>query len=557
MNGSNSIVRFFLILFYVFLLATISWYINGKSFIGIDDANIYMIYMKNFSEGHGFVYNVGGERVEGFTSLLWTLLGALIFRVFSSPEIMLLLLNLMITTATFFFIINYLEKVNGDNAKIINSYSLLFLAAIGSTPGFIDWTIVSLMETGLWTMLITVISIKILSYESTHRKRNHYIIINFLIFLLFICRPEAMLVAPFLIVLNGFQEFQISKSFKPVLTGFFITIFVSAIVLTSLILWRYWYFGFPFPNTYYAKFSVDWVGNLKAGIKYLYSMVIEKPYILGVWMLSVFVVFRSALKNNLEAIKNFVPLLLICSVFFLVPLYSGGDHFRFHRFVVPVFPLVILLLIQCIKFYFGSINMRILTGVSILIFFSCSYNLRDLYYHKNVPLRHEWDIAVAGRKGSEKLNKLFIDAKKFPTQGVLVAGGTAFSYHGFTIDLLGLNNSKMAHANKIKDENLTKNHASFNIDVFFELNPDIFWHKGSRFVKSSEPIPSEIYVIPNLWISKVFKNIQLDTRFKDRYGFYRITNSKSNDEALEIFARKDFIYSLDKSIYSVSSIDYR
>ena len=36
---------------------------------GIDDANIYFVYARNLANGHGFVYNIGGERVEGFTSL--------------------------------------------------------------------------------------------------------------------------------------------------------------------------------------------------------------------------------------------------------------------------------------------------------------------------------------------------------------------------------------------------------------------------------------------------------------------------------------------------------
>ena len=44
----------------------LNWYMNGQSLIGVDDANIYMVYMRNLAEGHGLVFNVGGERVEGF-----------------------------------------------------------------------------------------------------------------------------------------------------------------------------------------------------------------------------------------------------------------------------------------------------------------------------------------------------------------------------------------------------------------------------------------------------------------------------------------------------------
>jgi len=43
---------------------------------GIDDANIFFTYARNIAAGEGLVYNAGGERVEGFTSLLYTLVCA-------------------------------------------------------------------------------------------------------------------------------------------------------------------------------------------------------------------------------------------------------------------------------------------------------------------------------------------------------------------------------------------------------------------------------------------------------------------------------------------------
>lgn len=126
MFTKKSIGRFSLILFYVFLLAAASWYINGKSFIGIDDANIYMVYMKNFAQGHGFVYNIGDERVEGFTSLLWTIIGSFVFLISSSPEFLLLGLNLVIVAYTFYLVVDHIEKPNANRKNIISSSSWLF-----------------------------------------------------------------------------------------------------------------------------------------------------------------------------------------------------------------------------------------------------------------------------------------------------------------------------------------------------------------------------------------------------------------------------------------------
>jgi hypothetical protein len=264
--------RFSLILVYVFVLAAASWYVNGKSFIGIDDANIYMVYMKNFSEGHGFVYNVGGERVEGFTSLFWTFIGSFIFLISSSPEFIFLGLNLVIVAYTFYLVVDHIEKANANRKNIISSNSWFFLLAIGSTPGFIDWTIISLMETGLWTIIITALSLKIISFQAAQNNRIYYITFNILLVSLLLCRPESMLISPVFILLNGFNQFLVCRSIKKVSINFTLSILVLIITLSTLLAWRYTYFGYLFPNTYYAKVSLDWLDNLKAGIKYLYRL---------------------------------------------------------------------------------------------------------------------------------------------------------------------------------------------------------------------------------------------------------------------------------------------
>src|SRR4051812_44621858 len=70
-----------LILFSLIVVLLLYWWGYQNPVIGIDDANIYFVYMKNFAQGHGFVWNIGGERVEGFTSLIWTLIGSVCYKI--------------------------------------------------------------------------------------------------------------------------------------------------------------------------------------------------------------------------------------------------------------------------------------------------------------------------------------------------------------------------------------------------------------------------------------------------------------------------------------------
>ena len=92
----QGIKRFIVSLSIIIIGTIIAWNANGRSLIGVDDAQIYLVYMQNLADGYGFVYNVGGEYVEGFTSLLWTLIGALIALVHLPLEYTLLSINVLL-----------------------------------------------------------------------------------------------------------------------------------------------------------------------------------------------------------------------------------------------------------------------------------------------------------------------------------------------------------------------------------------------------------------------------------------------------------------------------
>ena len=70
----------------------------GLPLLGIDDAHIFLVYGKNLTSGAGLVYNQGGERVEGFSSLLWLLVIALGYLAFPSPEKYLLIVSVLLVS---------------------------------------------------------------------------------------------------------------------------------------------------------------------------------------------------------------------------------------------------------------------------------------------------------------------------------------------------------------------------------------------------------------------------------------------------------------------------
>ena len=545
-------LRFLFIFIYIAFLTLISWDINGNSWYGIDDANIYMVYMKNFANGHGLVYNIRGERVEGFTSLLWTLMGSLFFFISSQPEIFLLVTNILLVSCLLYRITCFLGK-NGQNL-FLNKKSLWFLSIIGITPGFIDWTVLALMDTGLWCFLLTITILTILNYNLSVNKLKHYSALSLLYVLLVICRPESMLWVPVFIILNAAQEYYISKSMRLVILGLLSSFMVFLLSLFFLFLWRFDYFGYLLPNTYYAKISSNRMDNLILGASYIYTLFIQKPFLLFILIHATFFVFIKTITKQIFPNMPIFILFIVIIISLLIPFYTGGDHFGLHRFIMPSIPMIVLIWTLILKSnLFDKPIIPIL--MALAVFLSNEHNIKETYYHKNFPIRHEWVNVINGRNTSEKLNKFFVDHSKLPSQGVLSAGGTAFAYKGETIDLLGLNNTKMAHAKKVKDKSLLKNHASFNPDVFFELSPDIFWYFNSRFLGARHRLLKKLYINSKSFAAIIFKKIHLNPKFIKRYGFYRI-NRHNENEALQIFANRLFMKSLDTSKYQIWEIEY-
>ena len=71
------------VLFFLVLAVTAVVWAGSLSWVG-DDAFISFRYARNLAEGNGLVFNVG-ERVEGYTNFLWTLLMAAAIRLGLDP----------------------------------------------------------------------------------------------------------------------------------------------------------------------------------------------------------------------------------------------------------------------------------------------------------------------------------------------------------------------------------------------------------------------------------------------------------------------------------------
>lgn len=548
----NKYTKLCFILIIVVLATTLSWYLNKQSLKGIDDANIYFVYMKNFANGHGFVYNVGGEKVEGFTSLLWTLIGAFAFYISNAPEILLLLANIGIITFALWKLVCFIDSYLKHKGFISNE-SLLLIGLLFVIPGFFDWTILTLMETGLWSALLILTSINLMELDVKKRNKWDEIKFYFLIILLLLCRPESLLWVLFFIFFKFIKYYFVYKSFGKSLVKVVPSLLVFGTTTFCLISWRLQYFGFPFPNTFYAKVSSDIFQNGINGFLYLFVCFENNPLVILTFLISLFYIY--IIRKSIFKESNYNYLLCIGITFFtiLIPLYTGGDHFGYSRFMQPTMPIILLcfiLLLHYLKFKWKAYY------VFAFIIFASFIPNSTIYRSavtKVTPISHEFEIALRERKNSEKLNLFFSGLPNYPSQGVLTAGGSAYFYNGVTIDLLGLNNVEMAHRSKIKNKNTLKDHASFNKEVFFEQKPDLFWY-------SCEFIPNtKISDMESIHFGEtsrtVFQGVHFDKRFTVNYQCVLISNTKL-DYSLAIFARPEFLKKLNPKIYTLKKLNF-
>ena len=175
---------------------------------------------------------------------------------------------------------------------------------------------------------------------------------------------------------------------------------------------------------------------------------------------------------------------------------------------------------------------------------------------KTGPIKHEFSLAESGRIKSERLNTFFsYQDQGYPEIGVLTAGGTAYAYLGVTNDLLGFNNTKMAHFKPpVSNSEGPKNHSGFKKEVFFEQLPDIFF-LSLEILENKDPRIQEPLFIGE-FSREVFKSIEKDPQFEDMYEAVVISNVHL-DFSLKTFASKKFLKTLDPEDFLYNKISYK
>lgn len=467
------------------LMGAAAYFALGRpALLGIDDANITQVYASNIAAGRGYVYQAGHERVEGSTSFAWTLLNALSFLISNHPEWLIAGLSAILCALAVFFTLRLadsLASVLEVSRSVTNGVTLL---AIAATPAFFAWEIWTLMDLVLWTALLAAFAhllVKELLSEAASRGRTGWLALCAAALVL--TRPEGIALALVMLAASAWlSRWGQPKTWSRV-RPYLIAGGAALVCLGLLTFGRQEYFGYPVPNTFYAKVSSSPMRQLAGGLHYLVGFVSKSPYCvlyLSCWagLLSVCFANRAAVSKAGFASVALIAITMVAMLALYVAL--GGDHFPLYRFYQPLslwLPLGLALSCAYLwpraaeRFRRHPASRAALALAAGLAVFSALGGLVS----SGVDLRLQFDIGMDGRRIAERLQQL----PHPPSVGVIAAGGFAREYPGETFDLMGLNWVKMAHADPLKTGKM-RNHAGFSPAVFWQTRPELVAFTGNR-----------------------------------------------------------------------------
>lgn len=305
-------------------------YFFGGNFM-IDDAFISYRYATHIAHGYGVVWNRGGEHTEGFTNLLFVLLLAGCVKVGFDPIISAHVINGMSSVSVAVVIFHLSKLIVPDHEYRLGR---MFVAlSVATHPLFLQNTLTGL-ETSFWTALLLLAGIFSLRF-SLNNHLSGLIASTLCMFAASLTRPETA-------ALWAFQTTLLlgtTRRWRQVLSIGGLFYVVPGIVF---LIWKYFYFGYILPNSFYLKMSGN--DSILNGIKYVYG------YFSAFGLLPLTVGLVGLAQDKSWDKRSLKRLLHLCPIFLLWVIYGVSNPLMgtFHRFIYPAHVVLLTISISTV-----------------------------------------------------------------------------------------------------------------------------------------------------------------------------------------------------------------
>ncbi|MCX6645749.1 MAG: hypothetical protein NTY09_05250 [bacterium] len=514
-----------------FVLSIVSFTVTSE------DAYISFRYAENIAHGYGFVFNQGGEVVEGFSNPVWVFLLTATSFFGINTEFAGRCLGLLFGALTLIELILLFNVLNRKN----NTIGFLAALCVATTPAVLFWFQAGL-ENALYLYLI-VLSLRLVLDEDRDDEQFPYSWIP--LALVTMTRPEGIIFP----VMAGLWKYDRSanNSTEKARTTYFTWLFIVAICLLFFFTWRQIVFGEWVPNTYFAKVNNGFRYNFIAGLGYLLNSLKNTLWI------PLALPFVSILLSNFKIDpdrKAFAILIGAMSlVYAIFILYAGGDIHPYDRFFVPFLvlsPIASFGLIGNEK-NIGWLNTILVIlvvgylGGNILYSSPQKWQTEPPVTRPSNPLLVNISGLVSGFETPSGILHRFLN----PTEDILEyvgrdlkndqnfagllavdqCGKIPYYYKGPVLDLLGLNDTEIARI--VHSVETWDNYA---VSVL-NKTPDAF-----VFVYTGNHLISQYYL----------ENTVMSVPFQDRYELSRIYHA---DNVFKLFDGSEYSFPLELLLY--------
>jgi arabinofuranosyltransferase len=400
-----------------------------------DDAFITYRYARNLARGEGLVFNPG-ERVEGYTNFLWTVMHWVPERFGWSSPVFSQLVGIALMVGTVAVTLRVARRVFRSEA-----FAFLVALVLLANMTFLAYATGGL-ETMQQTLLVTSVAALLLPVPDPGRgaAAARRVGAGMCAGLAVLTRMDsAVLVGTWVLVVlvvGWRRDPDTSTRTRTTLLAALQIGLPAALLVVPWLVWKLDYYGNLLPNTFYAK---------SAGSPWV-------PPLYGLFYLLVFFVSYAAfllvprwrrLRRELFAIPGTAQLAAVVPVWFAYICVVGGDFMEF-RFMVPIMPVLAMVAAYLLD-RFTDVRSQVAL-IAVLLVFSASHRVMPTIVPYPVLTFRElshWpnDSTTTWKGKGEFLAEQFPGGPDVPGQPVLaVAPLGVLPYYADlpTIDMLGL-----------------------------------------------------------------------------------------------------------------------
>jgi hypothetical protein len=404
-----------------------------------DDAFISFRYAWNWVEHGEIVFNLG-ERVEGYTNFLWVALMAGGLAAGIDPTVWSRLLGIAFGVLGILVLVRFIVRREGGGFAAANVAALLLVLS----PAYAAWATGGL-ETQLFTLLVTLGWTRYL--EETSGETPRRALSGILFGLATLTRPEGLIFMAATLLHRTAVAWFDERRVRPTrwewgwFGGFLLPVIPHEI-------WRWTYYGWPLPNTYYVKVGAE--GLWRSGAHYLRVWATDH----SVWLLPIaFAFIPGWIRGGPRRGRSLLVLYAVLLIAHVVRV--GGDFMELHRYFVPILPGLALLSalgLRGIAVRLSRSDPRAWGTAVLFLAYLSALGIRAVQVERRVDVPYS-------KRGIDSIRQLDIIAhvwsqvgrwlaeNKPPDTSIAVNAAGAIPYYSrlTTLDVLGLNDAYIAH----------------------------------------------------------------------------------------------------------------